>query len=682
MAGQREMSAVRKRRERFVQRYGRSQEEVRGCRDYVKKWWPEETAHRLRVADEVTGQMFLFDLPWDMEQTAEPVTFAGEIDWMYQPGADPEFIYQMNRHAYWICLGQAYAVTGEAAYAECFARQLVHWIDHNPITEETKPRTWRTIEAGIRGANWMHAMSYFADSEAVTDPVFGRFLDSMEEHGAYLAACDVPFSVKSNWGVLENSGLYDIACMLEHVGGYPQAEDWKRTAKARLVRQLAVQVMSDGVHWEMSPMYHNEVLRCCMEVLRTARICGDSFPEVFEKQVRRMAMADRIWQKPDGSQPAGGDSDVTDLRDVLTECGYWFGDSVLKSGGYKRMDFEGIWNYGTEAAGVYEAIPAECPDKLYNWLEDSGNWYLRSSWEKDADYLHMRCGSLGGGHGHFDKGHLDLVIGGEDVLVDPGRFTYVDGGERRMLKSTRAHNAVIVDGLEYSRCLDSWGVAGLWPAVRGMMYCDGPYCLMECGHLGYVEQGVYAQRRVLAIGTRIYLVMDTCYGSGEHTLRQHFHPAPGLRISRTEQGFVLEGERVRAEFYCVAEGCTVTEEEFVVSEHYNRKRPGRLVTCEKRGSGVFGMVTVIVCEEKAGAECRETAVVHAVPVASGLDGTPLERQEGDGVSVQVGETAWTVVNMHAEAGARCEYVGAGESYGLGRVMIAEAGQKDMTVLRW
>ena len=69
--------------------------------------------------------------------------FEGEIDWSYQPGPDPEFIFQMNRHQYWICLGQAYAMTGDEAYAECFASQLVHWIKKNPLTEETKGTTWR-----------------------------------------------------------------------------------------------------------------------------------------------------------------------------------------------------------------------------------------------------------------------------------------------------------------------------------------------------------------------------------------------------------------------------------------------------------------------------------------------------------------------------------------------------------
>ena len=74
----------------LTERYGRSREETLRCSEYAKKWWPEETAHRMRIADEVRNQVFLFDLPWDMEQTAEPVTFEGEIDWSYQPGPDPE----------------------------------------------------------------------------------------------------------------------------------------------------------------------------------------------------------------------------------------------------------------------------------------------------------------------------------------------------------------------------------------------------------------------------------------------------------------------------------------------------------------------------------------------------------------------------------------------------------------
>ena len=62
----------------------------------------------------------------------------------------------------------------------------------------------------------------------------------------------------------------------------------------------------------------------------------------------------------------------------------------------------------------------------------------------------FKCGSLGGGHGHFDKLHVDLSIAGEDVLIDSGRYTYVDGSLRRQLKSSCAHNVPVVDWQEYT----------------------------------------------------------------------------------------------------------------------------------------------------------------------------------------------------------------------------------------
>ncbi len=95
-----------------------------------------------------------------MEQTAEIVAFGEKLDWQYMPGKDVEFIYQMNRHRYWICLGQAYAITEKETYVKTFVAQMTDWIRNNAITAGTKEKTWRTIEAGIRAENWIKAMGY------------------------------------------------------------------------------------------------------------------------------------------------------------------------------------------------------------------------------------------------------------------------------------------------------------------------------------------------------------------------------------------------------------------------------------------------------------------------------------------------------------------------------------------
>ena len=119
-----------------------NREKLQQCAEYCRKYWPEECRHILTIAEDTLQQRFVFDLPWDMEPTTEPVIFSDKIDWQYLPDGDAEFIYQFNRHRFWICLGQAYALTGDRRYPECFGRQLTDWLAANPITEATKKTTW------------------------------------------------------------------------------------------------------------------------------------------------------------------------------------------------------------------------------------------------------------------------------------------------------------------------------------------------------------------------------------------------------------------------------------------------------------------------------------------------------------------------------------------------------------
>ena len=146
--------------------------------DYCKKNCSEEVSHILRVADEVCEQIFLFDLKWDMEQTYEPVRFEGEINWRYMPAADPEFIFQFNRHRFFICLGQAYAITGDEKYAKAYVNQMTHWTEHEILNSPGSINTtWRTIEAGLRGEYWSKAFRYFKDSPSLIDKAVNQFYD-------------------------------------------------------------------------------------------------------------------------------------------------------------------------------------------------------------------------------------------------------------------------------------------------------------------------------------------------------------------------------------------------------------------------------------------------------------------------------------------------------------------------
>ena len=673
--------------------------DMKWCADYCREFWPEECAHILRIADDAVERRFLFDLPWDMEQTAEAVEFEGAIDWQYMPKGDPEFIYQFNRHRYWICLGQAYALTGDEKYAACFVGQLTSWLEENPINPGTVKTTWRTIEAGIRGENWVKAMEYFRDCPVVTEEVRERFLHGLRLHGQYLLDCKVPFSDKSNWGVLENHGLFDIgAYLMEHgkdgrgggcsagTGLAEAGEAYVEEALARLERELAIQVMDDGVHWEQSPMYHNEVLRCVLEVLRMAKRRGISLPPALTGQARAMALADLAWMKPDRTQPCGGDSDRTDLRDVFTLAAWLLKDEELRFAGYERLDFDSVWDLGEEAALEYRSMKSKAPERLFYPMVQSGNWCLRSGWGRDGDYLHFKCGSLGGGHGHFDKLHVDLCVAGEDVLIDSGRYTYVDTSLRRQLKSSCAHNVPVVDWQEYTQCAGSWEVKGRTaPAARD--WCQkGPYTFLQGSHLGYLPDGVLVNRRILSIGSRIHVIADEFYGAGTHVCGQVFHLNPAGSVETGEDGFLYRGARAETAFYRLkpsegggAEGMEL--EETPVSFHYNQLEYAPCVSLWREAPLFVSMITVA-----AGYEAGDPNpyTVERVPVTAPVTGRRLGDGEAEGLRIRDGRHSWLVILNHLETGADGEYIGADGHYGLGRVMAldeTEPGSR-LTVLQW
>ena len=179
--------------------------------------------------------------------------------------------------------------------------------------------------------------------------------------------------MKSNWGVLEYAGLYLLGLVLD-------IPAYRERAKHFLKVCLHIQVLDDGMQWEVSPMYHNEVLLCMMEAIRISQIYGDFlFDDDELALIRRMALVDVYLKNPAHRQPMVGDSDDTDLRDLITQATYLFKDSTLKFGGFDVLDYESIWLYGTQEAKRYSLIPSHPLSAGLTHLESSGQAILRST---------------------------------------------------------------------------------------------------------------------------------------------------------------------------------------------------------------------------------------------------------------------------------------------------------------
>ncbi|MDR1222518.1 MAG: hypothetical protein LBL07_06520, partial [Tannerella sp.] len=101
-------------------------------------------------------------------QPAYPPHFCGEdIDWSTSPVPDSEWVWQLNRMPSWHALGKAYWHTGDEKYAKAWAEQLTDWVRKNP-NDKAHHYAWRSIEAGIRGHQWMELFQRFVDSPSFT----------------------------------------------------------------------------------------------------------------------------------------------------------------------------------------------------------------------------------------------------------------------------------------------------------------------------------------------------------------------------------------------------------------------------------------------------------------------------------------------------------------------------------
>ena len=99
-----------------------------------------------------------------------------------------------------------------------------------------------------------------------------------------------------------------------------------------------MQIMGDGVQWEQSPLYHNEVLHCYEDVLILASRNDIEVPDTILNAVHKMACADLMWKKPDHKQLLMGDSDDMDIRDSISKAAVLFRDPMLKFGGFPVLD--------------------------------------------------------------------------------------------------------------------------------------------------------------------------------------------------------------------------------------------------------------------------------------------------------------------------------------------------------
>lgn len=360
-------------------------------------------------------QSFLVRFPAD-EILADRVTFlhtSEEFHWNQKWHLENKTaLWNFNLHyfVYLFSLIDAYRKTNDTKYLDKSVEIISSWIEQNP--QKDGGEGWSPYTIDLRLTNWLNYYTYV--NEELTDEFKEEMLKSIYEQYAFL-------NCHLEKDILGNHYFEDLKTLVLCALFFDDAPVLDVALKA-FRKECKEEILPDGMHFELSPMYHKLILEGIIRV--SAALEGKNQFDIEIEQYLQ-PMIDAAWSLEEGLErvPLFNDS----------------GNNVAKS-------LQALVKAGKEYFGIQPVYKSK--------FENSGFYIFK----KDDWKLIVDAGQPGPsyipGHAHCDAGSFELFKSGKPVIVNCGTYAY-QCKERSFFRSTSAHNTVMVNNTEQSQC---WGV--------------------------------------------------------------------------------------------------------------------------------------------------------------------------------------------------------------------------------
>lgn len=478
----------------------------------------------LENAENLLNDEFVFQHVYNMEPS--PIKYK-LTDWFISPNKDPEWLFVLKRQEYLQDLVFTSLYTDDDKYLLKAKYYIFEWLRNNYLPEEKRFSTWRPIDTGIRLLNWAPVYNLLIEKGLLSSTEITQLTEVVNEQANYLQEHYIEKYDLSNWGVLVTTGILVFDAKNPGIIEAKYVE-W---AEQKFQLEIDIQVDSDGIHWEQSPLYFIEVFRSSLCVLAAKQTSSDNYSFATREKLSKMLISLEYQTLPNGLILQQGDTDGIPASDLVNSA-KWIIHGIESEAPLDFLPYE-LMNE------KYENQDSSQPLAVQFDANVSGNFYL-----KDANnYLHLFNGKLGSGHGHAANTHVDLTINSTNILVDPGRFTYVDGEIRRELKSASSHNVILIDGKYPIVPKDSWKfsevLTNLSTSVSHTLNYDSYKMLyMDPKNNNYVCRYVVVNKNHFGV-----VVIDVVKADHASTIQNNWILGPDITdIKQHENSFNLNGD--------------------------------------------------------------------------------------------------------------------------------------------
>ena len=414
-----------------------------------------------------------------------PTRLVPPVDWTRDPLHANRYRQNLQKLRYLQPLLRVYADAGDVEALRQASALALDWVRHNPRGgARTAPDAWSDKVVGDR-VPYLSYTARAAACEGLLDRADERtLLDSLEEHGRFLAAQDN--YTPDNHGLFVDLGLLRLTRFLPFLD---EAPNWRRLARERFAKTLRGR-LAGGVWLEHSSAYQFLAIRSVEDFLR---VLGPD--TTLERLLTRMRAAAGWFVRPDGRISQFGDSNLDRAPD-------WALDETAGESGQK--DFR--------AAG-------------FAFVRASGA-------DGEPGYLAVTDGFHNLTHKHADELSFELYERGRPIVADTGLYDKDPGPERDFVLSSAAHSVLTADGVSfpisdpaqaYGSGLVATGAGAGWFAIEGSNPLLAP-------------QGVEHRRLFLYRPGVALVIVDRVRSAAGHTYSRYLQLAPRLRVSKRVGG--------------------------------------------------------------------------------------------------------------------------------------------------
>lgn len=366
---------------------------------------------------------------------------------------------------------------------------LENWVDMNPPFIGV---SWEPYPLSLRIVN----MIQFA---TMHQPLSDKLIHSLYLQARYL-------NRKCEYHLLGNHLFenYKALCFAGLFFNTPESQRWFKKGYCGLQKQIAEQLLPDGGHFELSPMYHAIILKGMLDLDQFFALYGNRFPWKIEieKQIQWLQCMKR------------NDHEISYFNDAVNQCAHTLRDLFFyaEKQGYKTQFVPKNVSVLSESGFVV------CKNNHMKLIVDAG--------EIGPSYLP--------GHGHADTLSFECMIGEHPLFINLGTSCYGNSDRRFFERSTQAHNTVEINHKSSSEVWGGFRVARRASIMHRHIQENNREIMIEAAHNGYtrLRKKLYHTRKWLFSDNSIRI--DDVISQPTDSAVAYFHLHPDCIITNRE----------------------------------------------------------------------------------------------------------------------------------------------------